>query len=205
MARSNCGNGRTRTEDQDQDLPEIQLTRTHHFDVGAIPSAVTGLKESILIATYVRGILECSIDGEVLRIIPNPRRGEWSLAATMIVEWRKLLYVMYDKEGHVWDGERNTLRTIPRYDSIFVWNNELLCCRSSENSRPGSNYSVWDICSWKPTLHHRYPRETRDAIRTWISWSWKQHLPRDTTLVIARMLADEDIGTRMKRPKQGMR
>ena len=98
---------------------------------------------------------------------------------------------MYNNGGYVWyrDGEWRVVRTIPRYDSMYVWNDELICCGGSAGLH---TYSIWSVSSWKPILHPLYPEETRDAIRTWLACSRTQHLPRDVVLVIVGMLADCD-------------
>ena len=135
-----------------KDLSEVHLTRTHQFNVHDAVLSTMGLRNSLLIATYDRGILECSIDGDVTRVISHPSGG----TGIQLLEWRGFTLTVYYEEGYVWDEGWNLLRTIPRYDSTCVWNDELLCCDSNSYYE---DYRVMSIHSWKPNLHHRYPRK----------------------------------------------
>ena len=185
-------------KDPYQDLQEVQLSRTHQFDVGAIPYSATVLRDTILVATYERGLLECSIDGDVLRVILKPHDNAWFSDPTSIVEWKGFIFTLYYHEGYAWDKDWNLLRTVPHYDLIHVWNDELLCCNMDRYSK---TCSIWNICSWSTSLHHRYPREVRDAIRTWLTYSRRQRLPRDIIFLVVEALVDRDLDALMKRTR----
>ena len=178
-----------------KDLSEVHLTRTHQFNVNDVVLSTMGVRDSLLIATNERGILECSIDGDVTRVISHPSEGcTWHLDIQLL-EWRGFTLIMYDEEGYVWDEEWNLLRTIPHYDSTCVWNDELLCCDSNGYYQ---EYWLQSIQSWKPNLHRQYPRKIRDAVRTWLICSRRYLLPRDTALAIATVLVNGDPGILVK-------